>query len=221
MAEPASHSRALLLGLTALLGGCAGWSGGLVRTERPALAPASLPEGEPRAAGTAPSASEWPLPASEHAETASTPSHGALEEAFFRLLNEERTSRGLPELLSDVRLIRAARAHSKEMSELGYFDHRSPTEGLSMPIERFLKARDNEHAPIPEHLLLGENICHMSEINHVFNVGVGHRAIMASPSHKAAILEPRYTHGGVGVFVDAKGELWATQMFLREAPWEE
>ena len=87
-----------------------------------------------------------------------------------------------------------------------------------MPVERFLRVLEAGGASAPDNLLLGENIYHISEFNEVFDVAFGHRAIMASPSHRAAILEPRYRKVGVGVY-QARGELWATEMFLRDTPW--
>lgn len=51
------------------------------------------------------------------------------------------------------------------------------------------------------------------------NVGVGfdvdsiHRAFMDSPSHRANIVDGRYTEIGVGVVQGADGRLWVTQVF--------
>ncbi len=86
-------------------------------------------------------------------------------------------------------------------------------------MDRFLRALADSGMAQTTDLLLGENIYHISEVNHVYNVEFGHRAIMNSPSHRAAILEPRFARVGVGAYQDARGELWATEMFLREAPW--
>lgn len=142
-----------------------------------------------------------------------------IERDFIALINRERESRGIAALTPDDRLTLAARGHSKEMCDLAYFDHRSPTPGLHTPMDRFLRALADSGMAQTTDLLLGENIYHISEVNHVYNVEFGHRAIMNSPSHRAAILEPRFARVGVGAYQDARGELWATEMFLREAPW--
>lgn len=142
-----------------------------------------------------------------------------VERDFIALINRERESRGIAALTPDDRLTLAARGHSKEMCDLAYFDHRSPTPGLHTPMDRFLRALADSGMAQTTDLLLGENIYHISEVNHVYNVEFGHRAIMNSPSHRAAILEPRFARVGVGAYQDARGELWATEMFLREAPW--
>jgi uncharacterized protein YkwD len=158
--------------------------------------------------------------AAEPGPSAASPSPiTAIEAELIGLINRERGGRALAALVPDDRLTAAARGHSREMAELRYFDHRSPTAGLYMPIDRFLRVLDGIGADMPENMLLGENIYHISEFDHYFNAEFGHRAIMNSPSHRAAILEPRYTKVGVGVYQNEGGELWATEMFLRDAPW--
>jgi uncharacterized protein YkwD len=39
---------------------------------------------------------------------------------------------------------------------------------------------------------------------------------MNSPGHRANILEPRFQRIGVGVYQNAQGEFWVTEMFLRD-----
>jgi uncharacterized protein YkwD len=170
--------------------------------------PAQVAGGAPGDTGP-PAADAAPPPA---------PPPTALELELIELINRERTSRGIDAMVPDARLTAAARAHSKEMCELGYFDHRSPTDGLYMPLHRYMSALGDSGESLPDSVLIGENIYHISEYNHVFNMEFGHRAIMRSPSHRAAILDPRYTKVGVGVHRDARGELWATEMFLRDTP---
>lgn len=181
--------------------------GRLSLPEAPSVLQVAAPPGGPQRGG----AVTAPAPPS--------PSLVAIEEELIALVNREREGRGLGALVPDAHLTAAARGHSREMCDLAYFDHRSPTEGLYTPLDRFRRALAEGGAPEPPNLLLGENIYHISELNHVYNVAFGHRAIMASPSHRAAILEPRYTRIGVGAHRDARGELWATEMFLRDTPW--
>jgi len=183
-------------------------------------APPAPPAAPAPPAGAADTSSAVPpeAPANVPAPSTRVPSIPALEQELIEHVNRERTARGLHPLAPDATLTAAARAHSREMSELGYFDHRSPTAGLEMPMDRFLRAVADGGGKITTDLLLGENIYHVSEYNHYFDVAFGHRAIMNSPSHRAAILEPRYIKVGVGAYQDARGELWTTQMFLRDAP---
>lgn len=57
-----------------------------------------------------------------------------------KLVNEYREAIGLPQLEWDARLVQAARRHSKEMVDLGFFSHNSPTDGLKSFSDREKKA---------------------------------------------------------------------------------
>lgn len=138
------------------------------------------------------------------------------ELAFTALINAERTGRGLCSLLLDPMLTDAARAHSEEMCTADYFDHHSPTPGLDSPMDRYLSASRLRGLPQPEYLLVGENIYYCSVYNDIYNVDYAHRAFMASPGHRANILEPRFAKVGVGIYRNAKGEFWVTEMFSRD-----
>jgi uncharacterized protein YkwD len=56
------------------------------------------------------------------------------------ILNEYRESLGRLPLEIDPRLMQSARRHSKEMSDLSYFSHESPTPGLKSPGDRMSAA---------------------------------------------------------------------------------
>jgi uncharacterized protein YkwD len=102
------------------------------------------------------------------------------------------------------------------MCDLNYFDHHSPTPGITTPMDRFLKGLSDTGQPTPDYLLVGENIYYCSVFNDHYNVNYGHQALMNSPGHRANILEPRFTKIGVGVYQDAGGQFWVTEMFLRD-----
>ena len=138
------------------------------------------------------------------------------EEAFVALINSERSQRGLSLLAADPMLTATARAHSEEMCSLDYFDHHSPTPGLSSPMDRYLASTKQLGLPQPEYLLVGENIFYCSVFNDVYNVDYAHRAFMESPGHRANILEPRFLKVGIGIYRNAKGEFWVTEMFSRD-----
>ena len=42
-----------------------------------------------------------------------------------------------------------------------------------------------------------------------------HRMWMASPGHRANILNPQFTHVGIGATTDSRGQLWMAQVFIR------
>jgi len=145
---------------------------------------------------------------SNNVETQPVISHVQLvteEQRFVDLINSERTENGLNVLKVDMDLVVTARLHSKEMYEKGYFDHFSPTPGLTSPMDRYLavvKAR-------PRWITIGENLYYCS----VVDVNRGHEALMKSPAHRANILSPVYENVGVGVYKSESGEFWVTEMF--------
>lgn len=138
------------------------------------------------------------------------------EEAFVALINAERSQRGLSILAVNPMLTATARAHSEEMCNLDYFDHHSPTPGLASPMDRYLASAKQLGQSQPEYLLVGENIFYCSVFNDIYNVDYAHRAFMASPGHRANILEPRFLKVGLGIYRNAKGEFWVTEMFSRD-----
>lgn len=97
------------------------------------------------------------------------------------LLNEYREGLGLLPLEIDPRLTEAARRHSKEMCELKYFAHASPTPGQRMPIDRMQKAGYNAG--------FSENICaNVGDADRAFTVwfnSPGHHLAMTSPAEIA------------------------------------
>lgn len=105
------------------------------------------------------------------------------EEQMLRLLNEERTSRGLPTLVMDEELRAVARAHARDMLERGYFSHFTP-EGLS-PFDRMRTAGI-------DYLAAGENLALAPTVE------VAHTGLMNSPGHRRNILSPDFRRVGIG-----------------------
>lgn len=131
----------------------------------------------------------------------------AVEVEVLRLANEARRQRALPPLAGDQALAGAARRHSGDMLARGFFSHTNP-DGLSasqrLPRDyvRVLKQS-------------GENIWMGSGQNtyaprHL--AGTIMAALMASPGHRQNLLDPQYTHLGVGVAARGQ-EVRATQVF--------
>lgn len=139
------------------------------------------------------------------------------EQEFITRINAERTSRGLNALAVDSFLVQTARAHSREMCDLNYFSHHSPTSGLTSPMDRYLVGLKALGTNSPDYLLVGENIFYCSIFSNVYNAEYGHRALMDSPGHRANILDPRFTKVGLGVYHNARGEFWVTQMFTKDS----
>jgi uncharacterized protein YkwD len=107
-----------------------------------------------------------------------------MEVQLLNLLNETRQEHGLPPLVMNERLRRAARAHSQDMALRGYYGHYTP--GNESPVQRlahFIVTR----GPI------GENIT----IN--ATAEGANSAFVASPSHLANMLDPRFHRVGIGI----------------------
>jgi len=138
------------------------------------------------------------------------------EAEFIARINQERTARGLNALSLDPALVTTARGHSHEMCERDYFDHHSPTPGICTPMDRYLSTLHSSGDRTPNYLLVGENIYYCSESTDTYNVAYGHQALMNSPGHRANILEPRFAKVGVGVYRNAQGEFWVTEMFMKD-----
>jgi uncharacterized protein YkwD len=127
------------------------------------------------------------------------------EEAIAAAVNRERAARGLDALAPDERLARVARAHSEAMLRLGFFDHVSP-DGAH-PADR-AGAAEIAFRKIAENIF---------ESRHAEDpVASALAGWMASAGHRENILDPTFTHTGVGVAMDLdEGAFVVTQLFLR------
>jgi len=105
------------------------------------------------------------------------------EEEMLRLDNAERAKAGLAPLSMDQALREAARAHSRDMFERGYFAHDTP-EGIT-PSER-LTTRNITYG------IMGENLALAPDVN------LAHRGLMNSPTHRENILFPEFKKIGIG-----------------------
>ncbi|MFQ5599183.1 MAG: CAP domain-containing protein [Candidatus Krumholzibacteriia bacterium] len=125
------------------------------------------------------------------------------EATLLRLLNRDRDRAGLPVLVELPQLSALARSHSADMRDRRFFAHVSPTTGRL--VNRAAEARIRYRR-------LGENIA----IGH--DVHEAEEALMRSPGHRMNLLDPHFTHVGVGVVfdVDAQGKrrVYVTQNFM-------
>lgn len=121
----------------------------------------------------------------------------SFESEVVRLVNAERTKRGLSELRENWQLSRVARYKSEDMRKNGYFSHNSPTYGT--PFE-MIKSFGITYRTAGENIAKGQTTP-AAVVN----------AWMNSQGHRANILNSSFTEIGVGY--DAKGHYW-TQMFI-------
>ena len=119
------------------------------------------------------------------------------EEEVVRLVNEIRKQNGLRELTYDWQLSRVARIKSEDMRDNRYFSHTSPTYGSPF---QMMKSFGITYRSAGENIARGQ-----ATPQAVVN------AWMNSSGHRANILNPSFTHIGVGFA--ANGRYW-TQMFI-------
>ncbi|WP_313890795.1 CAP domain-containing protein [Psychrobacillus sp.] len=113
------------------------------------------------------------------------------------LTNKERAKAGLKALQMDTKLTQSAQAKSQDMKNKNYFSHTSPTYGS--PFDQ-MKSFGVTYKSAAENIAMGQR-----SATEVVN------AWMKSPGHKANIMNPSYTHIGVGL--SNSGYYW-TQQFI-------
>ena len=119
------------------------------------------------------------------------------EKEVVRLVNKERTSRGLNALTLDWQLSRVARYKSQDMHDKKYFSHTSPTYGSPFDM---IRAFGFSYRSAGENIAKGQRT--PQEVV---------SAWMNSSGHRANILNASFTKIGVGYVAD--GNYW-TQMFI-------
>ena len=119
-------------------------------------------------------------------------SAAALANSALCLVNQERTSRGLKALKSNRRLARAARVHAQDMVARGYFAHNSQSGGSFA--DHIRKAGYVAARACPT---LGEDLAWGSgALATPRSIVAGW---MASPGHRANILQRKFREAGMGV----------------------
>jgi uncharacterized protein YkwD len=156
-------------------------------------------------AGDAPAPSACP-------DTPQTEETAQLEQRMWELINQEREdpshlteTRGRARPLKwDEKLAGVARAHSRDMVERGYVSHFSP-DG-SFPALRVSQAGI-------AYLCAGENIAKFRDVIRA------QAAFMNEPplghNHRANILDPDFTHVGIGIVRGPDGMFYITQEFIQ------
>lgn len=119
------------------------------------------------------------------------------EAEVVRLVNEARQENGLQPLTANASVSQVARAKSKDMVDLHYFSHTSPTYGTPFQMLTSFGV---------SYRTAGENIAYGQHTPQEVMTGW-----MNSPGHRANILNSTYTQIGVGYVAD--GNYW-TQLFI-------
>ncbi len=119
------------------------------------------------------------------------------EQQVINLVNDIRVKNGLSKLTYDWQLARVARFKSEDMRDNSYFSHTSPVYGTPFQMIRNFGI---------SYKSAGENIARGYATPEAVVNGW-----MNSSGHRANILNPSYTHIGIGYVSD--GKYW-TQMFI-------
>lgn len=126
------------------------------------------------------------------------------EQQVLVLLNEIRQQHGLSNFTASTPLRNAARSHSADMLQKGYFEHNSPNEAWDARIARFVKSP-----------LVGENIA-WGTGSYGTPTGIVSQW-MRSPTHRAIILTAGLRRIGLalptGTFGGSRGAVMATADF--------
>jgi uncharacterized protein YkwD len=116
------------------------------------------------------------------------------EQLLLDLVNKERISNGMAALKADPKLKLMARDYGREMISNRFFAHESPVSG------GFYK-RFSASDVRSDWQLAGENLAISSTIEGA------HSGLMESPDHRANLLEPKYTHIGIGIIKGPCGKV--------------
>lgn len=125
----------------------------------------------------------------------------AQENEVIRLVNVERSKKGLPALKQNWQLSRIARYKSQDMINKNYFSHFSPTYGSPF---QMIESFGIKFSSAGENIAMGQKT--PTEVMSSW---------MNSPGHRSNILSTSYSEIGVGLAKDKYGRCYWTQMFIR------
>jgi uncharacterized protein YkwD len=164
---------------------------------------------------TAPLAGSQPAASSCTTKRPTSKVRKRIVKKIHRLVNEQRTQNGVAALEIDQGVTNAATKHSRNMASTGIFSH--VIDGKN--------AGDRMQDENVSFTAWGENIYHgWCQMNGkpAYDVnGFAQKAVsgwMNSSGHRKNILNPKFTHTGIGIAAiarDNKGYMYATQVFIK------
>jgi len=123
----------------------------------------------------------------------------AEEKTLLDLMNSERAKLGLSPLALDSKLVELTRMKSKDLADHGVYSHDSPTYG---------SPRDMLKAAGVKMSFMGENLAGGSSAPETLAMW------MESQGHKNNILNPAFTHAGVGIYAGS-GDTITVVIFVK------
>ncbi|MYL50597.1 hypothetical protein GLV98_13950 [Halobacillus litoralis] len=158
-------------------------------------APAPQPEAEQAPAPEQPAEEE--VQKEENTQEEATSEVSAFEKQVVELTNQEREKQGLAPLKLDTELSAVAKDKSLDMQQNNYFSHNSPNYGSPFDM---MKSYGIDYRTAGENIAMGQTT--PEEVV---------QGWMNSQGHRENIMNPDFTHIGVGHAED--GNYW-TQMFI-------
>ncbi|MEI8258750.1 MAG: CAP domain-containing protein, partial [Deltaproteobacteria bacterium] len=145
-----------------------------------------------------------PPETSEDVQSSHTEDVATVESTLLQLVNETRRAAGRTPLALMPELTAAARAHSVDMAQNHFVAHNSPRSGT--PSDRLHRA-SLQSGTVLENLGRG------------YGAREIHEGLMASPGHRANLLNERVTHIGIGAAAEpgATGGVVVTEDFIEVA----
>ena len=129
----------------------------------------------------------------------SSSSLSSAEQEMVKLVNEARSQNNLPALKVDTQLSNVARIKAQDMIDNNYFSHYSPKYGSPFDMMKAFSIH---------YVNAGENIAGNQSVKNAQN------SLMNSPGHRANILNPNYTHIGIGIRKGGPYGNMFSQMFI-------
>lgn len=139
------------------------------------------PTTTPETTGTTPEGTTTPkTPSTKTNATTLTDS----EKQMIKLVNDARAQNNVPPLEVDMQLTNVARIKCQDMIDNNYFSHNSPKYGSPFDMIKSFGVK---------FVQAGENIAGNQSVENA------HNSLMNSPGHRQNILNPNYTHIGIGI----------------------
>jgi uncharacterized YkwD family protein len=167
--------------------------------------PTPQPEPEPVPEQPAPEPKPEPTPQPEPEpapeQPAPKPSEGisAEQSKMLELVNAERAKAGVKPLTWDANIAKVAYVKAKDMVDNNYFSHTSPTYGSPFDMMKNFGI---------QYRTAGENLAGYSSVEGA------HNGLMNSDGHRKNILNPNFTHIGIGIEKSPRYGYVFVQMFV-------
>jgi uncharacterized YkwD family protein len=171
---------------------------------KPIVVEDKQPEIKPEVSQAVPQTTQTPSPNATTAPKtptaqANSTAMTAQEQEMLRLVNQARAQNNVAPLQADMQVCSVARVKSQDMIDNNYFSHNSPKYGSPFDMMKAFNIN---------YVQAGENIAGNQ------NVQAAHNALMNSPGHRKNILNPEFTHIGIGIKQGGSYGNMFTQMFV-------